>query len=156
MPLDKQRLPLQGVKVIELSHIVAGPSAGMMLGDLGAEARDVDLAVETLAPLADAVDDGLDALRPEAVDDRLARRRLHVAAQHLLSLVQDFSRFASEAHHHVAELAHGAVGEHLLDVVLHERESGGDEDRDAADDADDIAYWTALHRELSRKELPGH
>ena len=42
MPLDKQRLPLQGVKVIELSHIVAGPSAGMMLGDLGAEVIKIE------------------------------------------------------------------------------------------------------------------
>ena len=28
----------------------------------------------------------------------------------------------AEGHHHVAELAHGGVGEHLLDVVLHERQ----------------------------------
>lgn len=42
MPRDKQRLPLQGVKVIELSHIVAGPSAGMMLGDLGAEVIKIE------------------------------------------------------------------------------------------------------------------
>lgn len=39
---SKQRLPLQGVKVIELSHIVAGPSAGMMLGDLGAEVIKIE------------------------------------------------------------------------------------------------------------------
>jgi crotonobetainyl-CoA:carnitine CoA-transferase CaiB-like acyl-CoA transferase len=42
MPRDKQQLPLQGVKVIELSHIVAGPSAGMMLGDLGAEVIKIE------------------------------------------------------------------------------------------------------------------
>ena len=31
-------------------------------------------------------------------------------------------RADAERHHHVAELADGGVGEHLLDVVLHERE----------------------------------
>lgn len=33
----KQRLTLEGVRVLELSPIVAGPSGGLMLGDLGAE-----------------------------------------------------------------------------------------------------------------------
>ena len=36
----------------------------------------------------------------------------------------------AEAHHHVAELADGGVGEHLLDVDLHERQQRGDDDRD--------------------------
>ena len=43
-------------------------------------------------------------------------------------------RADAERHHHVAELADGGVREHLLDVVLHEREHGADEDRDAADE----------------------
>jgi crotonobetainyl-CoA:carnitine CoA-transferase CaiB-like acyl-CoA transferase len=34
---EKQRLPLEGVRVLELSHIVAGPSGGVILGDLGAD-----------------------------------------------------------------------------------------------------------------------
>jgi crotonobetainyl-CoA:carnitine CoA-transferase CaiB-like acyl-CoA transferase len=38
----RQRLPLQGVRVIELSHIVAGPSGGTILGDLGAEVIKVE------------------------------------------------------------------------------------------------------------------
>ena len=37
-------------------------------------------------------------------------------------------------HDHVAELADRGVREHLLDVVLHEREHGADDDRDAADE----------------------
>lgn len=37
MSLSKQKLPLAGVKVLELSHIVAGPSGGLILGDLGAD-----------------------------------------------------------------------------------------------------------------------
>lgn len=42
MTADKQKLPLEGVQVLELSHIVAGPSGGLILGDLGAEVIKIE------------------------------------------------------------------------------------------------------------------
>ena len=39
----------------------------------------------------------------------------------------------AERHHHVAELRDGRVREDLLDVVLHEREHGPDDDGDPTD-----------------------
>ena len=34
---DKQGLPLAGVRVVEFTHMVMGPAAGLMLADLGAD-----------------------------------------------------------------------------------------------------------------------
>src|SRR5579864_1551288 len=35
-------LPLEGVRVLELGHIIAGPAAGLILADLGAEVIKVE------------------------------------------------------------------------------------------------------------------
>ena len=35
-------LPLNGIKVIEFSHMVMGPAAGLMLADMGAEVIKVE------------------------------------------------------------------------------------------------------------------
>jgi crotonobetainyl-CoA:carnitine CoA-transferase CaiB-like acyl-CoA transferase len=34
--------PLQGLKVIEITHIMAGPTCGMMLADMGADVIKVE------------------------------------------------------------------------------------------------------------------
>ncbi len=39
---DKQSLPLAGVKVIEFTHMVMGPAAGLMLADMGAEVIKIE------------------------------------------------------------------------------------------------------------------
>ena len=35
-------MPLAGIRVVELSHMVMGPTCGMILGDLGAEVIKVE------------------------------------------------------------------------------------------------------------------
>ena len=39
--------PLQGVKVVEFTEIIAGPLAGMLLADMGAEVTKVEPPGET-------------------------------------------------------------------------------------------------------------
>ena len=39
---DKQSLPLAGVKVIEFTHMVMGPAAGLVLADMGADVIKIE------------------------------------------------------------------------------------------------------------------
>jgi crotonobetainyl-CoA:carnitine CoA-transferase CaiB-like acyl-CoA transferase len=40
--IDASRLPLAGVRVVEFTHMVMGPTCGMVLGDLGAEVIKIE------------------------------------------------------------------------------------------------------------------
>lgn len=40
--MDEQELPLSGIRVVEFSHMVMGPSIGLILGDLGADVVKVE------------------------------------------------------------------------------------------------------------------
>ena len=39
---EEQAAPLQGIKVVEFTHMVMGPTAGVILGDLGADVIKVE------------------------------------------------------------------------------------------------------------------
>ena len=41
-PLSSPRLPLEGLRVVEFTHMVMGPTCGMVLADLGAEVIKVE------------------------------------------------------------------------------------------------------------------
>ena len=42
VPLGGTKLPLDGIRVVEFSHMVMGPSCGLVLGDLGADVVKVE------------------------------------------------------------------------------------------------------------------
>ncbi|MEL7436899.1 MAG: CoA transferase, partial [Chloroflexota bacterium] len=44
--MTEQILPLAGIRVLEFSHAVMGPTAGLVLADLGAEVIRVERAPE--------------------------------------------------------------------------------------------------------------
>ncbi|HCS25841.1 MAG TPA: formyl-CoA transferase, partial [Spongiibacteraceae bacterium] len=39
---EQQSLPLAGIKVVEFTHMVMGPAAGVLLADLGAEVLKIE------------------------------------------------------------------------------------------------------------------
>src|SRR6185369_2244110 len=42
MPMSTQNLPLSGVRVVEMTHMVMGPTCGMILAQLGADVIKVE------------------------------------------------------------------------------------------------------------------
>ena len=40
--MAEERLPLQGIRVVEFVHVIMGPSCGLVLADLGAEVIKVE------------------------------------------------------------------------------------------------------------------
>lgn len=51
----QRALPLAGIRVVEFTHMVMGPTCGMALGDLGAEVIKVEPLVEGLGGRTNSV-----------------------------------------------------------------------------------------------------
>ena len=75
----------------------------------------------------------------QRVDDAAAPQKEQALEEGVRHQVEDGGREGAHAqrHEHEAELAHRAVGEHALDVVLHQADARGEQARERADDGDD-------------------
>ena len=83
-----------------------------------------------------------------AVDDRARAEEEAGLEEGVRHQVEDAGPVGADAHadEHEAELAHRAVGEHLLDVVLEEADRRGEERGGGADAGDDAARRRAAAR----------
>ena len=59
MPLPR---PLEGVRVLDLSQIIAGPACGRVLADLGAEVVKIESPAGDLSRTVPPIVDGIGAL----------------------------------------------------------------------------------------------
>ena len=75
-----------------------------------------------------AVDDGAGAEEEQGFEEGVGDEVEHA----------DGGAADAEAHHHVAELGDGGVGEDALDVLLRDGDGGGEEGGDGADPGDDL------------------
>ncbi len=78
--------------------------------------------------LVAAVDDGAGAHEEKGLEEGVREQVKHA----------DGDAAHAEAHHHVAELRHGGVGEDAFDVVLGDGDAGGENGGDGADPGDDL------------------